>query len=106
MERRKIFTYISIEHKKLNLKPLSGDKRSWTEAPPAVPRRANRNVDSTEERDSGVSVDAHAYTNADDHRHHHSGEPYRTLQNATYCPADKNASELPLPSFIFLSLKV
>ncbi|XP_063821052.1 dedicator of cytokinesis protein 4 [Ostrinia nubilalis] len=49
---------------------VSGDKRSWTEAPPAVPRRANRPAEAADERDSGVSVDAHAYTNADDHRQH------------------------------------
>ncbi|CAH2992326.1 unnamed protein product [Chilo suppressalis] len=50
---------------------VSGDKRSWMEAPPAVPRRAGRVTDAADDaRDSGVSVDAHAYTNADDHRHH------------------------------------
>lgn len=56
-----------------------GDKRAWAEAPPAVPRRAGRTYELEERRaddtrDSGVSVDAHAYTNADDHRHHQSGK--------------------------------
>ncbi|KAG7299843.1 hypothetical protein JYU34_016862 [Plutella xylostella] len=57
---------------------VSGDKRSWSEAPPAVPRRSHKQSASphserlreSEARDSGVSVDAHAYSNADDHRHH------------------------------------
>ncbi|CAG9138457.1 unnamed protein product [Plutella xylostella] len=57
---------------------VSGDKRSWSEAPPAVPRRTHKQSASphserlreSEARDSGVSVDAHAYSNADDHRHH------------------------------------
>ncbi|XP_045534421.1 dedicator of cytokinesis protein 3 [Papilio machaon] len=49
---------------------VSGDKRSWGEAP-AVPRRAARS-EAGDERDSGVSIDAHAYTNADDHRAHHN----------------------------------
>ncbi|CAG9784906.1 unnamed protein product [Diatraea saccharalis] len=55
---------------------VSGDKRSWTEGPPAVPRRAGRTCENSDDRrcddarDSGVSVDTHAYTNADEHRHH------------------------------------
>ncbi|KAL4718909.1 hypothetical protein ACJJTC_014403, partial [Scirpophaga incertulas] len=52
---------------------VSGDKRSWSEAPPAVPRRACR-ADAAERRcddarDSGVSVD-NAYTNAGSTRSH------------------------------------
>ncbi|XP_047526510.1 dedicator of cytokinesis protein 3 [Vanessa atalanta] len=45
---------------------VSGDKRSWGEAP-AVPRRAR----CSEERDSGVSVDAHLYTNAPERHERH-----------------------------------
>ncbi|KAI5645238.1 dock-like domain-containing protein [Phthorimaea operculella] len=55
---------------------VSGDKRSWVDAPPAVPRRATRNLDTPSDerrgddaRDSGVCVE-HSYTNADEHRHH------------------------------------
>ncbi|KAM3961593.1 LOW QUALITY PROTEIN: dedicator of cytokinesis protein 3-like [Aphomia sociella] len=67
---------------------VSGDKRSWMESPsgggagvgggpPMVPRRAARPPDTDERRgedarDSGVCVDTHAYTNADEHRHHHN----------------------------------
>ncbi|KAJ8731834.1 hypothetical protein PYW08_014564 [Mythimna loreyi] len=50
---------------------VSGDKRSWIEAPPAIPRRGTRSIDTPDDaRDSGVSVD-HAYGNADDHAHLH-----------------------------------
>ncbi|XP_045764992.1 dedicator of cytokinesis protein 3 isoform X2 [Maniola jurtina] len=56
---------------------VSGDKRTWGEAP-AVPRRAGRGA--CEERDSGVSVDAHHYTNADDHRHNHDFELVESLR--------------------------
>ncbi|KAI8429141.1 hypothetical protein MSG28_007688 [Choristoneura fumiferana] len=50
---------------------VSGDKRSWTEAPPCVPRRARAHDARDEDaRDSGVSVD-HAYTNALDQPAHH-----------------------------------
>ncbi|XP_045514580.1 dedicator of cytokinesis protein 4 [Pieris brassicae] len=57
------------EHDAPPLPPrVSGEKKSWGEAP-AVPRRGARSTGVTDERDSGVSVDAHAYTNADEHRH-------------------------------------
>nr|XP_021207510.2 dedicator of cytokinesis protein 3 isoform X1 [Bombyx mori] len=46
-----------------------GGVRSWCDAPPAPPRRA-RSDPADDARDSGVSVDAHAYTNADEHRMH------------------------------------
>ncbi|CAH0728920.1 unnamed protein product, partial [Brenthis ino] len=53
---------------------VSGDKRLWSEAP-AVPRRAR----AAEERDSGVSVDAHHYTNAPD-RHNHDIDIVESLR--------------------------
>nr|XP_049702940.1 dedicator of cytokinesis protein 3 isoform X2 [Helicoverpa armigera] len=49
---------------------VSGDKRSWIEAPPAIPRRARSGDAPDDARDSGVSVD-HAYGNADEHSHLH-----------------------------------
>ncbi|KAJ0179753.1 hypothetical protein K1T71_004344 [Dendrolimus kikuchii] len=49
---------------------VSGDKRSWNDAPPAVPRRARHASPAEDARDSGVSVDQ-PYTNTDDHRNHH-----------------------------------
>nr|QGA73380.1 dedicator of cytokinesis protein 3 [Spodoptera frugiperda] len=49
---------------------VSGDKRSWIEAPPAIPRRARCMDTPDDARDSGVSVD-HAYGNADEHGHLH-----------------------------------
>ncbi|XP_060800928.1 dedicator of cytokinesis protein 4 [Amyelois transitella] len=49
---------------------VSGDKKSWCEAPPAVPRRSARAPDADAARDSGVCVDTHAYSNADHAAHH------------------------------------
>ncbi|CAH2075479.1 unnamed protein product, partial [Iphiclides podalirius] len=60
---------------------VSGEKRSWGEAP-AVPRRSARS-EPGDERDSGVSVDAHAYSNADDHRPHHD-ELELTVESLRY----------------------
>lgn len=55
----------------MQIVPL-GDKRSWNDAPPAVPRRARHASPAEDARDSGVSVDQ-PYTNTDDHRNHHKG---------------------------------
>ncbi|XP_061710006.1 dedicator of cytokinesis protein 3 isoform X3 [Cydia pomonella] len=69
---------------------VSGSARSWTEVPPAVPRRARdeprAELRADDARDSGVSVGAadHSYTNADDHRRHHVSDFDLTVESLRY----------------------